>query len=89
MGLEGLIVVNPHVPYKYVPLESDPMCFYKMKPKTVTKGELIKLTNVKEKEDWKDGEKEKVSEYTVTIGGTDTCTLHHHTISTSQSTTAH
>jgi hypothetical protein len=70
MGLEGLIVVDPRVAYKF-DVKDQPACFYKMKPKTVTHGELVKLTNETEKEEWKDGEKEKVSEYTVTIEGND------------------
>jgi hypothetical protein len=37
-----------------------------MKPKTVTK-QFIELTKENEKEEWKDGEKEKVSEYTVNV----------------------
>jgi hypothetical protein len=70
MGLEGLIVVDPRVPYNFNAQRNEPTRFYKMKPKTVTK-QFIKLMKENEKEEWKDGGKEKVSEYTVNVEGHD------------------
>ena len=69
MGLEGLIVVDPHVPYKPDP-KLHPKCFFKMKPKTVTK-DWIPLRDEEPANDWKDGEEVPGSKYTVSIAGKD------------------
>lgn len=69
MGLEGLIVVDPRVPYKS-DLKGHPQCFFKMKPKTVTK-EWIPLRNETSEPAWKDGAEVDVSVYTVSIAGKD------------------
>jgi hypothetical protein len=73
MGLEGIIVVDPHVPYN-PDLKRHPQCFFKMKPKTVTK-ELIKLRNERSGKSWKDGEEVSASKYTVSIAGNDDVTF--------------
>jgi hypothetical protein len=62
----GLIVVDPRVPYNFIAKQNEHTRFYKRKPKTVTK-QFIKLMKERKQEEWKDGGKETVSEYTVKV----------------------